>query len=140
MDGQLSAQIISKEPFFLSPDNLGIDIDKNTVIIIRMRQTTDRPQMKVYFTTPESQSREEAKANAVAIIKNDGEYVDYYVDMQYIDTWRGTLKQRRIDPIDNSGALGEMAVDYIYIMLIEQTRFSLKTIDEYAIKGYNYCI
>lgn len=114
-DGELSSIIISKDPFFFSPDNLGIDINKNTVIILRMRQTTGRPQMKVYFTTPESQSWEEAKSNAAALIDNNGEYVEYYIDMQYIDTWRGTLKQLRIDPTDNSGAQGEMAVDYIYI-------------------------
>lgn len=113
--GAISANIIAKDPFLFSPDNLGIDMNKNTVIKLRMRQTTDRPMGKIYFTTTTSGTWEETKSKSFYIKKNNGEYVDYVIDMQYIDAWKGTLKQLRIDPIDNSGVLGEMAIDYIEI-------------------------
>lgn len=114
-DGALAADIIEKDPYFLSPDNMGIDMNKNTVIKLRMRQTTTSTMGRIYFTTTTSTAWDEGKAKGFYIHDPDGGYVDYIIDMQYCDAWKGTLKQLRIDPIDNSGVLGKMSIDYIEI-------------------------
>ena len=114
-DGAMNATITDRDPYFYSPDDLGIDMDKNKIIKIRMKQTTDCMEGRIYFITEDDTKWNEAKAKSVYIKYNDGEYVDYYVDMQYVGTWTGTLKQFRIDPVDNSGVLGEFSIEYIAI-------------------------
>lgn len=114
-DGAINADITDRDPYIYSPDDLGIDIDKNKIIKIRMKQTTTCQEGKVYFITEDDTKWNEAKARSMRIKYNDGEYAEYYVDMQYLSTWTGTLKQLRIDPIDNSGTLGEVAIDYVVI-------------------------
>ena len=114
-DGAIHADITARDPYLFSPDNLNIDMNKNTDIHIRMRQTTSRPKAEIFFTTTELTNWTSGQ-NKGFYIKETDDYVDYYVDMQYNDNWTGTLKQLRIDPIDNAdGVLGEVSIDYISI-------------------------
>lgn len=111
----LQGNFIKADPFIYSPDNLGINIDEAKIIIFRMKQTSDRNEGRIYFLTDDSTSWGETKANGFAIDRtSDGEYVTYYVDMSWIYSYQGTLKQLRFDPIDNYAKVsGGFKLDYI---------------------------
>jgi len=113
-NGILKTEITGRDPYFYSPANLGIDIDANTVIKIRMKQSTPSVMGKVYFITNDETKWSEGLSKGF-YLTSDSEFVEYVLDMQYIQAWKGTLKQFRIDPIDNNGDLGSVEVDYIEI-------------------------
>ncbi len=114
--GKFNADIVAKDPYITSADNLGIDLDVNKVVKIRYRNGTVRTDARIYFTTDSDGSWSETKARSARVVGGNDEYGEYFIDMSYVQTWKGKLKQLRFDPIDNvDGVTGTFSIDYIAI-------------------------
>ncbi len=113
-NGILKTEMVARDPYFYSPPNLGIDLNKNTVIKIRLKQNTKSLYGQIFFITKEATTWNKDKSKFF-FLRSDSEFVEYIVDLQHLETCKGTLEQFRIDPIDNNGALGEVEIDYIEI-------------------------
>lgn len=113
-NGVLKTEMVARDPYFYSPPNLGIDLNKNTVIKIRLKQNTKSLYGQIFFVTKEATTWNKDKSKFF-FLRSDSEFEEYIVDLQHLETCKGTLEQFRIDPIDNNGALGEVEIDYIEI-------------------------
>ena len=113
----LRGDVIKKDAFIYSPDNLNIELEPGTVLVYRMKHNTTCTSGRWYYTKPEETKWDETRANGFSIeTRRPDEYVTYYNDMSWIYTAQdGIIKQIRFDPFDNDTGSGHFYIDYIAI-------------------------
>jgi len=99
----------------LSPDALGVDLDKNGLVAIRFQNHTPAARMRLRFTTKGAPTWEANLGQSFAVTPNDTETRLYTVDMRGADGWSGELKQLRLDLSDGEPLTGTCRIDYVWI-------------------------
>ncbi len=99
----------------LSPDKIGIDLDKNGIIAICLQNHTPSTQMRIRFTTEEKPTWDANLGEAFEVTPNDNLENLYTIDMDKTAGWSGKLKQLRIDFSDGTPLTGTCRIDYIWI-------------------------
>lgn len=103
-------------PILITPDNLGIDIDNNGYVNIRMRNDSGASVSRIYWTTNSSGTYGEDKTASVAVATNMGSYTNYTFDVSSHPNWSGTLDQLRFDLVSGAGLANG---DKIYVEYVE---------------------
>lgn len=116
--GYVYGKLTSSDPQMSTGDNLNLDIDKNKIIRVRMKNDTSRVRAKVYFGTDTAPTPDEPKSGTFTLVANSN-YTEYVLDMSSNTYWTGTLKKLRFDPIDNGSftpiSTDAFSIDYIRI-------------------------
>jgi len=99
----------------LSPDALGVDLDKNGLLAIRFQNHTPAARMRLRFTTQAAPTWEANLGQAFAVTPNDTEARLYTLDMRSSAGWSGKLKQIRLSFADGAPLTGTCRIDYIWI-------------------------
>lgn len=70
----------------------------------------------VYWTTNSDSSWSETKAYGFKLAPIESGFAEYVIDLNYVPGWAGTIKQLRVDPInDGSTSSGRIDIEYIRI-------------------------
>jgi len=112
--GYLNGTIRFNDPAIVSADHLNITIGSKRYIRIKMKNGGPCGSAKIYFATTAS-AISETNAKSFAIKPNDPNYSEYIVDMSTVGGWTGTLKQLRIDPVNEEPSSGTFSIDYIVL-------------------------
>lgn len=100
-------------PYWLSADNLGIDLDRFGGVWVAMRNETSSIKARMYFTTVADQDFSDAKSLEITITANDGIFTDYGFDFATNTYWTGTLKRLRLIPVDQAGKVVLESIEMI---------------------------
>jgi len=99
----------------LSPDALGVDLDRNGLVALRFQNHTPATGMRLRFTTKGAPTWEANLGRTFPVTPNDTETRLYTLDMRGVDGWRGELKQLRLDLSDGTPLTGTCRIDYVWI-------------------------
>lgn len=116
--GYVGGSVAGTSAQITSEANLGVDINSNKFIKIRMKNNTAATSAKVYFTTNSDATWNTAKSKSIAISANDQNYKEYTIDMTGMTGWSGVLNQLRIEPCSGVGS-GIFSIDYIRLHHIQ---------------------
>ncbi len=116
----LTLTITGGDPYFHSPDNLGLTAAINKTINIRMKNNTAATDGRIYFTTTTATGMNEAMSVGFTVVANDPGYTSYTIDMSTNAGWTGTIKQIRLDPV-GSASSGTILIDYVEIVKMNCT-------------------
>jgi hypothetical protein len=105
----------ASDAHLLSPDVLGLDLDKNGVIAIRLQNHTSSTKMRIRFTTAEKPTWEAELGHIFEVKANDNGERLYTIDMRKTTGWKGNLKELRLDFSDGTPVTGTCRIDYIWI-------------------------
>ncbi|HOX51014.1 MAG TPA: sialate O-acetylesterase [Fibrobacteria bacterium] len=113
----IAGRIAGEDPWVLSPDELGVNIDSARTLKIRLYNNTSATEAQVYFSTNESPNLSEERSVVFSILpaKEGVGVQEYLVDMSRNTFWKGTLRRLRIDPV-RSAVQGTFAIDDIRLM------------------------
>lgn len=111
-NGSYSITISGQDPYVFSPDNLGINMDAMPYLQITLKNETLDWAGRVYWTTTTDTTWSEAKSCSFALKNADNDYRTYVIDFGSSANWTGTLKQLRLDVVDNVSS-GTVFVDKI---------------------------
>jgi uncharacterized protein YjdB len=109
-NGSFTGTTTDWDPGIISGDHLGIIAEDVPYLKIRMKNSANDIDGRVFFTTELDGEWNEAKAMGFYVNPNDSGYTDYYVEMWRNKNWTGNIRQIRIDPIS---AIGTISIDYI---------------------------
>lgn len=112
--GAITGTITGADPYIISANSLGANINSAKRIKIRLKNSTNSNLAQIYFTTNADSTMNEAKHIDFAIIPNS-DYVEYEIDMESISGWQGTLRRLRIDPAVGVNS-GSFTIDQILII------------------------
>ncbi|MDF2937722.1 MAG: hypothetical protein K0Q90_3095 [Paenibacillaceae bacterium] len=112
-DGKLSLVSASSDPNLYSPDQLGVDAETSTYLVVRMKSSVSG-MGDVFFTT-QSATGFSSERNVRFQVTGDDEWREYRIDMKTGSGWNGTIKQLRLDPISSAG---QVEIDFIGITSI----------------------
>ncbi|GGD72523.1 discoidin domain-containing protein [Paenibacillus nasutitermitis] len=111
--GYLGGTISGSDSQFYSADNLGLDASKNSLIRIKMKNSTSATLARIFFTTSDNTSWG-SNNKAITLVANDTGYREYTIDLSDVSGWKGWIKQFRIDPVDDGTTnTGSFRIDYI---------------------------
>jgi hypothetical protein len=99
----------------LSPDRVGVKLDKNPLVTIRFQNHTPAARMRLRFTTEAAPAWEAGLGQAFDVTPNDDSPRVYTVDMRKAAGWTGRLKQLRLDFSDGAPVTGTCRIDYLWI-------------------------
>ena len=111
-NGYLGISVTGASPTIASPDNLSKNITKNSVLKVRLKNSTSSTNCTIYFNTTTDTAFNAAKSKAFTVNANDANYTVYTIDMSGIYGWNGKLKQLRFKSGSSSGSI---SIDYIYL-------------------------
>lgn len=100
-NGYLNGTITGTDPQIYSADNLGINITDNKTFSSVMKNGTTAKRAKVNYTTTTDTNFSEAKSFDVILVTDPSINQAFGKYMGYEAGWSGTLKQIRIDPIND---------------------------------------
>ena len=100
-DGHFEVSITGADPYIFSPDNLGINMNALPYIEITMKNASLDWAGKVYWTTTSESNWNEEKSCSFTLKNADDIYRTYIVNVGACNSWTGTLKQLRLDIVDN---------------------------------------
>jgi len=115
-NGAIEGEITGKDPQMKSSDNLGVDISDVTYIKIKMKNASPNGDAELFFTTDKDAAWGENKTVKFKMNINDTEFTDYYLETWNCSTWKGTLKQLRIDPAVAIKQEGKFYIDSIELL------------------------
>ncbi len=114
-NGNMSGTSIDTDPKILSSDLINISV--GDVPYIRVRIKVDpvnvATKLRVYFTTTKSTNWAQAKCLSVEFKGSNNEYVEYLFDTSTKTAWVGTLKQLRIDPMEEPGSFSIDSIELL---------------------------
>jgi hypothetical protein len=99
----------------LSPDALGVDLDANGIVTIRLQNHTPATRMRLRFTTADVAAWESDQGQYFDVVANDNGPRSYTVDMRKAPGWTGKLKQLRLDFASGTPLTGTCRIDYLWI-------------------------
>jgi len=112
--GNLVGTIVGNDPVLLSRDNLNIDLSRYKMIKLTFRNQTSGKRGKFYFATTADHGIGEAQVINFAIKPLDPGYTEYVIDASASPKWKGTLKQLRLDMVDD-GAKGKFDISRVIL-------------------------
>ncbi|WP_217591672.1 stalk domain-containing protein [Cohnella sp. GbtcB17] len=121
-DGTFTGTTNNTDPGIISADHLGIKAEDAPYLKIRMKNSANDIDGRVFFTTELDGDWNETKAMGFYVIPQDNGYTDYYVEMWRNKSWTGNIRQIRIDPIS---AIGTISIDYIRAVADDSTDIKL---------------
>ncbi len=105
----------SPDAHLLSPDRLGVGLDRNKAIKIRFQNHTPATRMRFRFTTDADAAWDDARSRGFEVTPTDSAPREYTVDMSGVPGWRGRLKQLRLDLATGEPLTGTCRVDYVWV-------------------------
>ncbi|WP_139993484.1 Ig-like domain-containing protein [Paenibacillus paridis] len=121
-DGSFTGTSNNTDPGIISADHLGIRAEDVPYLKIRMKNDANDIDGRVFFTTELDGDWNETKAMGFYVNPQDDGYTDYYVEMWRNKSWKGNIRQIRIDPIS---ATGKISIDYIRAVADDSTDIKL---------------
>lgn len=114
-NGSMSGNSTDTDPKILSPDALNIAVGDVPYIRVRIKvdPVNATKKLRVYFTTTSSTAWAQTKCLSMEFTGANNEYVEYLFDTSTKTAWTGTLKQLRIDPLEETGSF---AIDSIELL------------------------
>lgn len=100
-NGYLVAISDGSDPFFISDDSLDIDTaDCDYLYIKYLNISSYSDRMEFFFSTYESPGMDEIKTIKFPVdsINDDDIWSEIYIPLRQCSSWKGALKQMRIDP------------------------------------------
>lgn len=111
--GYIGGTISGSDAQFYSADHLGLDASTNSLIRIRMKNSTSATSARIFFTTSDNTGWG-SNNKAFTLVANDTGYREYTIDLSDVSGWKGWIKQLRIDPVDDgTTSTGSFSIDYI---------------------------
>ncbi|MCD9021505.1 discoidin domain-containing protein [Cohnella silvisoli] len=114
--GSLNGTLTNSDPQMLSPDNLATNITTNKTISIKLKNGTAGKKAKVFFTTTSDSTFNETKSKEFDLNPNTAVFSEYSINMGDVPGWTGTLKQLRIDPVNDLTSSGTFSVDQVRVI------------------------
>jgi hypothetical protein len=105
----------SPDVHLLSPDDLGLDLQGQQTIRMRLQNHTPATRMRLRFTTAADSHWDEAKSRSFDVVANDNAARVYAIDMAAVVGWTGRLKQLRLDLATGLPLTGTCRFDYLWI-------------------------
>ena len=102
------------DPYFLSADNLNLNLAGNPKVYIRARNGSSQTAAAVYFETTHSPAFTGQYVPFTAVA-NDPGYTNYEVDMSGHTNWNGTLKRLRIDLPNGASTGAQIGLDWVAV-------------------------
>jgi hypothetical protein len=107
----------SSDAHLLSADHLGIALGGKEKIVLRFQNHTPAAEMRLKFTTEAEPTWDEAKSRTFAVAANDNQCRTYSLDLSAVPSWKGRLRQLRLDLATGQPLTGTCRIDYIWIGL-----------------------
>lgn len=115
--GYLTGSYTSNDPQLYSPDNLGItNIQNSLFVTFTMRNVSSGQKARVFFTTNTDTTFSQSKSMIITLNLNTSTNQPYSVYMGDLTSWTGTLKQLRIDPVDDGTSSGSFYISNISVL------------------------
>lgn len=119
--------VTGTDPWLYSPDNLNIDISRNKLIQICLKNDTNSTSGTLYFTTSNDTTWNAAKCLSITLnAANDSIRRVYDIDMSSVSGWTGTLKQLRIDP-EEGATSGTFGIEFVRILPVYNKTWNFNT-------------
>jgi hypothetical protein len=99
----------------LSPAGLGVDLDQNGLVAIRIQNHTPATHMRLRFTTKQAPTWAANLGRVFEVTPNDTEARLYLLDLRGTAGWGGALDQLRLDFSDGTPVTGTCRIDYIWV-------------------------
>lgn len=113
-EGSMTGQITGVDPILKSPDSLGVYLDANRYVKVKLKNMSAATSAQLYFTTTTDTIFNAAKMKTFTISANDEAYTTYILDMDGFAAWTGDLKQLRVDPAVGVST-GSFEIDYVKV-------------------------
>ena len=101
--GKIKGIASGMDPSVVSEDNLGINIDNVTYIRLKIKQDVTKKELSIYFIRDDDTKWNEAKGVTLTPENAADGYYDALIPVWSRESWKGTLKQLRIDPLNTTG-------------------------------------
>ncbi len=105
--------VTSADPYMFSPDNLNLNAASNNLISLGLKNATSSNQAELYWITNLDGNYDEVKHKVFPITPNDGAIKEYLIDLSSLSSWKGIIRQIRIDPSMSSS--GKVDLDYVVV-------------------------
>lgn len=105
----------SADARLLSAGDLGLDLDRNRTLTLRMQNHTPATHMRFRFTTETDPGWSDANSKTFEVVPNDDAPRVYTIDMADVPGWAGRLGQLRLDLSDGVSLTGTCRLDYLWI-------------------------
>jgi hypothetical protein len=99
----------------LSPAGLGVDLDQNGLVAIRIQNHTPATHMRLRFTTKQAPTWAANLGRVFEVTPNDTEARLYLLNLRGTAGWGGALDQLRLDFSDGTPVTGTCRIDYIWV-------------------------
>ena len=117
--GTLKTTATGVDPYMVSQDNMNVNGSELKYVIVRMKVSTGNAGA-IYFTTPDDQTFDEAKAWWFTVTPGT-EFKTYSIDMSVIPKWAsGTVHELRLDPTWDSPE-ASIEIDYIRLSTLPES-------------------
>ncbi len=113
-NGILSCDITGSDSYMINWTPLNVPASVYRYIHIRMKNLSSGGLAQVYWTTTTDSIMNDNKHKDFAIVANDNQFRDYWLDMGSHSYWNGTVKLLRLDP--SSAASGHIEIDFIRLL------------------------
>ena len=117
-NGKLNISINGTDPFTYSQWPISVNASANKLVRIKLKNnaTSGDAWAKIYWTTNNDPVWNEGKSRAFIIKGSSSDYLEYVINMEHHSGWKDTVRQIRLDPInDGSATTGTINIDYIRI-------------------------
>lgn len=88
-----------------------LDSENAPILHIRLK-ASKKANIEVFFITSHDTNWDEKKMKSTAITKTD-EFVDYYINMMALSTWKNSITSVRIDPMNAPGSFEIALVEFM---------------------------
>ena len=114
-DGAISGTSTDGDPGLLSADNLNIAVGDVPYIKVRIKvdPVNTAQKLRVYFITTKDTTWNSAKNVKINFYGENNEYVEYLFDTSANTAWKGTIKQIRIDPLEEAGTFSIDSIELL---------------------------
>jgi hypothetical protein len=106
----------SADAHLLSPDDLGIPLTGDEILVLRLRHHTSAERMRVQFVTDTDQAWGNGKAREFAVVPKDTVPRVYQIPMAGVPGWSGHLRRVRVDIGTGIPLTGSCRLDYIWVL------------------------
>ncbi len=105
----------SPDAHLLSADHLGMELTGKERIVIGFQNHTPATGMRLRFTTEADAVWNDAKSLPFQVVAHDNASRVYSLDLSAVPTWKGQLRQLRLDLASGSPLTGTCRLDYIWV-------------------------
>lgn len=118
VDGSLHGTIVARNAELLSADDLGITLDEDTIVRIKMCNLSEGGKVKLAFIT-ESDLEWDREKCIMFHVDRSGESFEYVIQLGVLQQCKGNLKQLKLQ-LDPTLSTGSFAIESITIESMEE--------------------